>query len=229
MGEQWLSTVPGAGESGEEKSQPSPAPRAWWSLQGQAGRRAEASPGWKSSDSQVRGVPPARSCPFQRGSSTARQTSPRGTAPRTGRCCPAQGRRYTLRQGKWSPDLYEHCAGGWWAPDLAEPPVLPGHGTALGSWIYSFSEAMVPPGAGEIRPTQLATRSSGIEASAVTESWVYTLAAIETGEQVCKRDTGALPTVPDQQNQDTPLLPAGTREVKPLPQAASLMGATQAV
>lgn len=85
------------------------------------------------------------------------------------------------------------------------------------------------PGAGEIRPTQLATRSGGIEASAVTESWVNTLAAIEAGEQVCKRDTGALPTVPDQQNQDTHSLPAGTREEKPLPQAASLMGVTRAV
>lgn len=208
------------GKGGEERSQPSPAPRAWWSLHGQAGRREEASPGWKSSDSQVRGVPPACSCPSQRGSSTARQMSPHGTAPRTGRCCPAQGRCYTLRQGKWSPDLYEHCAGGWWAPDLAGPPLLSGLGPTAST---------VPPGAGEIRPTQLATRASGIEASAVTESWVDTLAAIETGEQVYKRDTETLPTVPDQQNQDTPLLPAGTREVKPLPQAASLMGVTRAV
>lgn len=47
---------------------------------------------------------------------------------------------------------------------------------------------MVPPGAGEIRPTQLATGSGGIEASAVTESWVHTLTPIEARKQVCKRD-----------------------------------------
>lgn len=115
-------------------------------------------------------------------------------------------------------------AGGLqiWQGHLCSP------GTALLSGLGPTAST-VPPGAGEIRPTQLATRASGIEASAVTESWVYTLAAIETGEQVYKRDTETLPTVPDQQNQDTPLLPAGTREVKPLPQAASLMGVTRAV
>lgn len=84
-------------------------------------RGEEASPGWKSSDPQVRGVPPTCSCSFQKSSSTAHQTSPHGAAPRPGKCCPAQGRRYTLRQGKLSLDLYGHGAGGWWISDLAGP------------------------------------------------------------------------------------------------------------
>lgn len=87
----------------------------------QPDRREEASPGWKSSDPQVRGVPPASRCPFQKSSSTGHQMSPRGAAPRPGRCCPAQDRRYTLRQGKARLDLYGHHAGGWWVPDLTGP------------------------------------------------------------------------------------------------------------
>lgn len=45
----------------------------------------------------------------------------------------------------------------------------------------------------EPRLTHLAARSSGIEASAVTEGWVHTLAPIEAGEQVCKGDRGHVP------------------------------------
>lgn len=41
----------------------------------------------------------------------------------------------------------------------------------------------------EPRPTHLAARPSGIEASAVTEGWVHTLTTVEAGEQVCKGDT----------------------------------------
>lgn len=40
----------------------------------------------------------------------------------------------------------------------------------------------------EPRPTHLAAWSSGIEASAVAEGWVHTLAPVEAGEQVCKGD-----------------------------------------
>lgn len=45
----------------------------------------------------------------------------------------------------------------------------------------------------EPRLTHPAARSSGIEASAVTEGWVHTLAPIEAGEQVCKGDRGHVP------------------------------------
>lgn len=87
----------------------------------QQDRREEALPGWKSSDPQVHGVPPACSFPFQKSSSTGRQTSPHGAGPRPGRCCPSQDQHYTLRQDKVSLDLYGHLAGGWGTPDLARP------------------------------------------------------------------------------------------------------------
>lgn len=111
----------------------------------QQGRREEASPGWKSSDPQVRGVPPVCNCPFQGGSSTGHQTSPRGAAPRPGRCCPAQGLNYTLRQSKGSRDLYGRGAGGWGVPDLSGPSPFLRHSTTPSSRTYSSSVPMHGP------------------------------------------------------------------------------------
>ena len=58
-----------------------------------------------------------------------------------------------------------------------------------------------PRGGREPRPTHLAAWPSGIEASAVTEGWVHTLAPVEAGEQVCMGDTeGTSPLSRDWQN-----------------------------
>lgn len=48
----------------------------------------------------------------------------------------------------------------------------------------------------EPRPTHLAARPSGIEASAVAEGRVHTLTPVEAGEQVCKGDRRHLPVKP---------------------------------
>lgn len=96
-----------------------------------------------------------------------------------------------------------HQARGWWVPELAENPHT--HTPAQDPQASGPQALPVPRanprGGMEPRPTHLAAWPSGIEASAVTEGWVHTLAPVEAGEQVCMGDTeGTSPLSRDWQN-----------------------------
>lgn len=130
--------------------------------------------------------------------------SPHGAVPKPGRCCPAQGRRYTLCQRKESLSMQLQ-----WAPSqlLAGPltcaPSPAWVSQALGSQAFPVPTAH-PRGGIELRLTHLAAWPGGIEASAVTEGWVHTFAPVEAGEQVCRGDTEG--TSPLNQDGQDPLI-----------------------